>query len=310
MTEWRNIPGFDKHYLVSGDGRVFSQYVNRELKLRVSKNDGYVRVSMKSNTYLIHRLVAMAFCKNNNNYKCVNHIDGNKQNNNASNLEWTTQSQNAIHCAYNISGITNAKRRPNKKLIKKLYLSGKYSYSILAKIFDVSRTTIANIIVKKRNDTTILKDFEILENEVVKKIPGHKYYYASNFGRILSKKSGKELSAQIQPNGYAKVDLRENGNRERKYIHRLIMNAFFGESNLIVNHKNENKLDNRLCNLEYITQSENVIKSKKGKLNRNDYIEIYNLKKQGVHREEIARRFNIHKCYVNGICRKIDRGEI
>ena len=45
----------------------------------------------------IHRLVALHYLPNPNNYKCVNHKDGNKQNNSINNLEWCTYSQNMKH---------------------------------------------------------------------------------------------------------------------------------------------------------------------------------------------------------------------
>jgi len=48
-------------------------------------------------TVMLHRLVAIAFVENPNNYEEVNHIDGNKQNNRHTNLEWVTRSQNQKH---------------------------------------------------------------------------------------------------------------------------------------------------------------------------------------------------------------------
>ena len=72
----------------------------RILKPRTSKN-GYLYVHLRfgniSKYVKIHRLVAEAFVLNEENKPCVNHIDGNKLNNYANNLEWVTISENTIH---------------------------------------------------------------------------------------------------------------------------------------------------------------------------------------------------------------------
>lgn len=77
------------------DGRI------RKLKFTETK-DGYLRVSLsdsehKKHLRLVHRLVAEAFIPNPEHKSDVNHIDGNKQNNYISNLEWTTRSENILH---------------------------------------------------------------------------------------------------------------------------------------------------------------------------------------------------------------------
>ncbi|CAG8707928.1 5199_t:CDS:1 [Ambispora leptoticha] len=59
---------------------------------------GYRKVARKG--YLVHRLVALAFCPKEEEKEYVNHIDSNPTNNNASNLEWCTQKeimQHAVH---------------------------------------------------------------------------------------------------------------------------------------------------------------------------------------------------------------------
>lgn len=104
------VVGFERKYSVTIDGRVFSeirkdkygrifggQYLNSKLD-----RYGYPIVSLcttnrKAKMCTIHRLVAQAFVPNPENKKTVNHIDGNKENNNVSNLEWCTNMENTQH---------------------------------------------------------------------------------------------------------------------------------------------------------------------------------------------------------------------
>jgi len=58
--------------------------------------------------------------------------------------------------------------------------------------------------------------------------------------------------------GYMYVVLQKDKKRVKKYVHRLVLSAFNGESNLEVNHKNFNRKDNNINNLEYVTKSGNA----------------------------------------------------
>lgn len=87
--------------------------------LNQNKNpNGYIRVYIPSlqKRYSVHRLVAMAFIPNDDNKPYVNHIDGNKSNNNASNLEWCTQKENINHYHMCLKG---RKTRPNESILTK-----------------------------------------------------------------------------------------------------------------------------------------------------------------------------------------------
>lgn len=90
------------NYEVSTDGQIRNKTTKYILKGRLSKS-GYLQVSLKinetnkfSNRY-IHRIVAQTFIENPENKREVNHIDGNKINNNLENLEWVTSSENQKH---------------------------------------------------------------------------------------------------------------------------------------------------------------------------------------------------------------------
>lgn len=107
MEIWKPIDWANGQYLISDRGRVKSQIKLKggETKSTVLKpqenKKGYlvarVTVKRKKATIRIHREVARAFVRNDCNLQQVNHIDGNKRNNAANNLEWVTNQENAMH---------------------------------------------------------------------------------------------------------------------------------------------------------------------------------------------------------------------
>ena len=135
---WKDVVGYEGLYKISEKGDVLSlpRLVNankkgqRMTEKRILKQQlnhkGYPLVSLshindgKNNKmFSVHRLVAKAFIPNPNNLPQVNHIDGNKQNNHYTNLEWCDNSYNQIH-AYRI-GLNKSNPnsgRPSKPVLK------------------------------------------------------------------------------------------------------------------------------------------------------------------------------------------------
>jgi len=100
-----------------------------------------------------------------------------------------------------------------------------------------------------------------MQIEVWKQIKGFNgNYKVSNFGRVMSIMSGKEniIFVRKDRRGYLCVRLSENCKIKQYFVHRLVALTFIGESNLTVNHKDFNKENNHIDNLEFMTIKENL----------------------------------------------------
>ena len=103
----------DDKYAIYSDGRLLNKELGRFTVL-AEHSHGYLRVYLDCKDTYVHRLVAEYFCEGRTDERNqVNHIDGNKANNNYTNLEWVTNQENMNHAVINDLHVRGKKHKHN-----------------------------------------------------------------------------------------------------------------------------------------------------------------------------------------------------
>lgn len=162
-----------------------------------------------------------------------------------------------------------------------------------------------------------------MEKEIWKKINNYENYYEiSNFGNIRSLDryvrdanglrliKGKILTPKNHTSGYYQIVLSKEGKNKYKYIHRLVAEHFIENYSelLVINHKDGNKINNNLLNLECVTQKQNIHHALKNgfmnisgenhyraKFNNSEILKIRELYKEGKTLKELSILYNSNK---------------
>jgi len=315
IEEFKEFPLFkykDK-YKVSNKGKIWSNY--KKIFLKTKNLYGYelffINNSGKKEEYRLDIIVATSFFGKSNLY--LEHIDGDKLNNNINNLNWINISE-YLEKIYKykwkeIKGYTHYYISSNgliwslyKEELLKTYINDGYKYiklgsgkerkshrvnRLVCEAFNEnpnnydlvnhkdgiktnnyidnlewvnhSQNTLhsINVIGNKYNNTK--KNIEKKPSSYVE-LEWLKKYLITKDGKIYSEKSNIYLKNRIS-NGYYVVV----ANKKKFYVHRLVAYAYlnnYSEEKNNVNHKNMNRLDNNIENLEWVTSSENSIHSK------------------------------------------------
>jgi len=255
-------------YEASTDGRVRNAKTREQMSLCM-RQTGYYNVALtpddgKSKTYPVHRLIAKVFVPNPENKKTVHHKDSRPGNNHVSNLMWATQKEQC-----NMKP-TEHKCKPRKVPIFRMTLDEK-SITKFEDVEDAVKSSglSKNDLLKACNTKQPLADHKwrfcdktALEGEILNPvtIPGlEELYLASDYGRVYKVVAKTFTFGSLTSAGYRKMSVRfPDGKTAPMLIHRLVASAFKGHDTRFVNHKDGNKLNNHIDNLEYVSGSQNT----------------------------------------------------
>ena len=241
---------------------------------------GYLVVGYCGREWLVHRLVLLTFrpLPANSNLEC-NHLDGNKANNRLDNLEWTTHKQNVRHSHQRLP-----RRSPGPKLSRPVRCravgcSSWTAYDSMTQaaeglgvsIGSIQRSAVQGRVVKGYECRPAAAKEHVIKGEEWKQMLDPKTGAAisgkmvSSRGRVRTK-SGRVLEGS-KKNGYLLTTIRlDSEPRGRKVrIHQLVARAFLGPppspDHTQVNHKDGNRSNNTVQNLEYATPAQNAAHS-------------------------------------------------
>lgn len=170
-----------------------------------------------------------------------------------------------------------------------------------------------------------------MKTEQWKPVVGYEgIYEISSLGRVKRVKIGPQtfpgriLKLQIDKYGYHRITLCKNRKEQFRTVHSLVCEAFIcpRKNGMQTNHKNGIKTDNRLENLEWVTNKENAVhavrhglwpigeKSRNSKFMNGDILEIRKMLKDGHTQWDIAHKFGVYQGTISYIKRRKRWGQV
>lgn len=272
IENWKDLPQdlLLSKYQVSNLGKIKNKRTQYILTQNPRK-DGYIsnNLLLDDNTWksiYAHVLIAKTFIDNPENKPTVNHINIKRHDNRVVNLEWATNAEQSFK--ENRNKYTTSGKSINQYDLNDNFIKTWNKAIDVEDELNINRKNILKVLKGERKQSGgFIWKYNIvdmtIQNEIWKDCPlGNDYVkvLVSNLGRVKVKDNPSY--GTLRKNGY--YDVKVLNNKEKKYksfrVHRLVCLTFLEnpENKPFVNHKDENRSNNKLENLEWMTNKENV----------------------------------------------------
>ena len=274
--EWKNVPiaEFANSYEISNTGQIRNKKTSK-IKVTQLGSTGYVTTRLDNGnckkTVQIHSLVAEAFLKpiesKENKKTIVKFKDGNKNNVHLNNLEFDYQNitnkkmdqnnnQNIINEPNNNNNINQNNDDQNNNNNQ----NNNNQNNVVNLNNNLDNIANEQNINNNQNINQNINEEITIGNYTGKKINNYQNYLISKQGQVYSTKTNKIKIAETNQNGYCRIELLNDVGKKKFYIHRLVAEAYIPNPNNYnqVNHKDLNKHNNNLENLEWCSETMNM----------------------------------------------------
>ena len=274
---WKEIEDFDNHE-VSNLGNIRNKS-NKKILVGAVRRDNYKEVCLSKNniprTFRVNILVAKAFIPNPENKPTVNHKDHNRLNNNVENLEWATQKEQNEHkrpienrSKLHATPVWRVDKDTNEKIERYETIQKATEWLKEQGLITNNKSNVVACTQGRRklcggynwnycDEENNKYDDELWREITLESIENNRDKYSvSNYGRIKNNRN-KIINGYTDEKGYKRCSLGGDGKHYR--IHILVAKHFIVNPNnkTLVNHKDGNKENNHVDNLEWATNREN-----------------------------------------------------